>query len=648
LQQTSAAASYSRASFARALPALIVSYSAGPGGAERILADHATALGEDTCVACPEGWLAGAVREHGLRVFPLRARPLELRTRPLAAAADLAGHAREVRALARNLCPRVVVAWGMRSLLACAAARLDPPLVFQHNDLLPGPAVGRAVRSAARRCELVIALSQTIADDLGVPGTRVIRPGVDLDRFRPGPEPGTPSALFLAALVPWKRAELAVEATRIAGVQLVIAGGGTHRPPPASHVTLAGRLDDPRPALHAASCLIHCADREPFGLALVEALACGVPVVAPAAGGPVEIVDDSCGRLFPPGDAGAAARALTDVLRERPAASAAARARAERHFDLRASRRAFADASGAPPAPRAGEGIGIVTVLHDSGPEVRRLMASIDRHLPGARLVAVDSGSATREGADAARAWGARVIELGENVGYGRATNAGLAALGEPVAVIANPDVELLDSSLAELAREAARAPDRILAPLVVQPDGGREPSAHAEPASGPELFAAVLPPTALPRRVRSVAQPSSAARPRRVAWAAGCCLVARTDTLLRLGPFDERTFLYAEDMDLGLRAADAGVETWFHPEARVLHDRAHSTGRAFGGEAFGLLARRRAEVVGELRGRRRARLDALVQAATFTNRIAIRTLLRRPAGRERAQLRAIRGRSAR
>src|SRR3954447_22920837 len=94
-----------------ALPALIVSYSAGPGGAERILADHASALGDDTCVACPEGWLADAIREQGLRHFPLKERPLELRGQSVRAALRLAGHAREVRELVRNLRPRVVVAW---------------------------------------------------------------------------------------------------------------------------------------------------------------------------------------------------------------------------------------------------------------------------------------------------------------------------------------------------------------------------------------------------------------------------------------------------------------------------------------------------------------------------------------------------------
>jgi GT2 family glycosyltransferase len=199
-----------------------------------------------------------------------------------------------------------------------------------------------------------------------------------------------------------------------------------------------------------------------------------------------------------------------------------------------------------------------------------------------------------------------------------------MAAVEEPVAVVVNPDVELLDSSLAELARHA-RESDRILAPLVVQADGRREPSEHDEP---PET--------------RLVAAPPRAPRRRRVAWATGCCLVARTETMRRLGPFDERTFLYGEDMDLGLRASDAGVETWFEPSARVLHVRAHATGRAFGGEAFELLARRRAEVVEERRGPAKRRLDTAAQALTFTTRIAAKSLLRRPNGRERAQLRAL------
>ena len=105
-------------------------------------------------------------------------------------------------------------------------------------------------------------------------------------------------------------------------------------------VSFLGHVDDPRTALADAHCLLHCADREPFGLALVEALAAGRPVVAPAAAGPLEIVTPACGRLYAPGDADAGAAALRAVLAD-PDAAAAARERAAR-FDRAAAARRFA------------------------------------------------------------------------------------------------------------------------------------------------------------------------------------------------------------------------------------------------------------------------------------------------------------------
>jgi N-acetylglucosaminyl-diphospho-decaprenol L-rhamnosyltransferase len=145
-----------------------------------------------------------------------------------------------------------------------------------------------------------------------------------------------------------------------------------------------------------------------------------------------------------------------------------------------------------------------------------------------------------------------------------------------------------------------------------------------------------------MPPPLRRAACPWTDARARRVGWAVGCCLAARTSTLRRLGPFDERTFMYGEDLDLGLRAADAGVETWFRPEAKVLHHRAHSSARAFGGEPFDLLATRRRQVVMARRGRARAQLDDALQLTTFANRVLIKALARRDNRRERAQLGAL------
>jgi GT2 family glycosyltransferase/glycosyltransferase involved in cell wall biosynthesis len=644
------------------LPALFVSYAGVLGGAERLLLDVAGGLAETPTLACPAGPLAERARGDGLHVLELRERPLELRgsvRHRAAAPLHLAAHARELRALVRDIEPDLLVAWGMRPMLAAASLRgtRRPPLLFQHNDLLPGPAIARAVRAAARHADAVCAPSECIARELGLPA-RVINAGVDLTRFQPTPQPdGPPEVLVLGAIVEWKRPDLALEAVRgLPGVRLRIAGtplgaegerllaslrGRAAEPDLADRVEFAGSVDAAE-ALARATCLLHCAEREPFGMVIAEALAAGRPAVVPASCGPGEIVDEGCGRLYPPGDAAAAATALAEVIRT-PELGAAARERAERLYDVGRTRRSYAalveELAGrrSPVADR----LAVVTVTHNSERDLPRLLASVRAHLPGARMVVVDSGSSDGS-AEVARTAGAHVIELGENVGFGRASNAGLEHVDEPITVLVNPDVELVDGSLATLAEEL-RGSDCILAPAVLLPDGSRQDNAQAEPGSVAALAIAAVPPALMPPPMRVRACPWTSSRPRHVGWAVGCCLAARTDTLRKLGPFDERIFMYGEDLELGLRAADQGIQTWFWPDARVIHRGAHSTEPAFGGEAFELLAEQRHKVIAERRGRRAARRDDILQGLTFANRIALKTLAARSTKREREQLRALR-----
>ena len=610
-------------------------------------------------MACPAGPLADAARSRRLAVLSPPLRSLELRrsVRDRAGhAARLALHGREAATLARDLGSDVVVAWGMRSLLALSAAlpRRRPALVFAHNDLLPSAAIAAAVRAAARRADRVIALSQTVADDLDPARTEVILPGVDLDAWTPGVPAEPPYALVLGAIEPWKRPELALEAVaRVDGLRVVFAGepigsGGERllerlreraaRPDLDGRVELRGRVADPRPLLEGASVLLHCADREPFGIAMIEALAAGVPVVAPASGGPTEIVTKACGRLYPAGAAAAAAQALRECL-GRPEMRAAARARAAA-FDAEATREAWREAVGAVRRPakpgKQSVDVAYVTVTHNSARDLERLLRSLPSD---ARVVVVDAAS-TDDSVAVARAHDARVIE-GDNAGYGAAANAGIAACDAAVAVVLNPDVELVDDSLDALA--SAVTPDRILVPLVLLPDGSRQDIAHNGPAGWSDLAIALGPPAALPEPLRTKVQPWRAHAPRKVDWPVGACIAGRTDTLRRLGPFDPAIFLYSEDLDLGLRAQAAGIETWFWPQARVIHHQSHATTRAFGGEPYARLARQRHDVVARRLGERTAARDDLLQALTFANRLALKRLLRRPAAREREQLAAVR-----
>lgn len=659
---------------------LFVSYSGILGGAERVLIDCATSLEGEGCVACPEGPLAQTARESGLRVFPLPGRRLDVRATArdrLRAPMRLAGHALEVQGLVRRLDPDLTVGWGMRSAIACLGTRRSGPVAFQHNDMLPGPIIGAGVRAAAARAAVVIVPSLAVAQDLDprrrlAGRLRVVHPGVDVDRPAAVRAPTwPPEVLVLGALVHWKRPDLALEVCALVrerrpDVRLRFVGapldaedpilGALHqracRPDLAGAVQFAGATADPRGDLARATCLLHCAPREPFGLAVLEALAAGRPAVAPDAGGPREIVDRSCGFLYAPGEAAAAAEAILELLAspERAAAmGAAGRSRALTRFSRSETQAAFAGAIApvrrARPSPTLPKSaLALVTVTHNSERELEALLRSAEQHLPGLRVVVVDCDSQDRSVEVArSRDW-VRTVPLDENVGFGRACNRGIAEVRESVTVLVNPDVELLDDSLLRLAAEALRTdrPERLLAPLVLSPDGSRQDTVHPAPGSPADLLRALIPPVIVPGQAGAMLAPWKARAPRRVGWAVGCAVAARTDTLRRLGPFDEGIFIYGEDLELGLRAAQVGVETWFWPQVRVLHHRAHSTEPVFGGEPFELLASARHDVVARRLGARHARLDDAAQALTFTSRWILKRALGRAASRERHQLEAL------
>src|SRR3954468_21711300 len=97
----------------------------------------------------------------------------------------------------------------------------------------------------------------------------------------------------------------------------------------------------------------------------------------------------------------------------------------------------------------------VVIVLHESAGVLPSLLRSLERHTPEAQVVVVDAASSD-DGAQLAGDAGAEVLELGENRGFGAACNAGVARARHPVTVLLNPDCELLDGKLGELASAAA------------------------------------------------------------------------------------------------------------------------------------------------------------------------------------------------
>ena len=275
----------------------------------------------------------------------------------------------------------------------------------------------------------------------------------------------------------------------------------------------------------------------------------------------------------------------------------------------------------------------VVTVLHESAADLARLLDSLALLPDRPELICVDTSSRD-DGAALAEQWGAEVVELEDNPGFGTANNAGLERVAHDVTVLLNPDCVLLGPGLAELA-DRVRARDALHAPRLLNADGTLQRSAHDVPGGRLAYIAAVVPPRVLPRPLRERLEPFRAASEREVGWATGACLAARTATLRRLGPFDPAQFLYAEDLDLCLRAQAAGVPTILHPDVGLVHRGGHASAD----EPFALKARRRREVIAANLGAAPLRRDDIAQAATF----ALRAAVGRDRARNRAQLAALR-----
>jgi N-acetylglucosaminyl-diphospho-decaprenol L-rhamnosyltransferase len=286
-------------------------------------------------------------------------------------------------------------------------------------------------------------------------------------------------------------------------------------------------------------------------------------------------------------------------------------------------------------------GFAVVTVIHNSAAELEPLLASIHRFLePTPQVVVVDSGSSDA-GVAVARRHGAEIMVLDNNLGFGAGCNAGVERVRAPVTALLNPDVELLDDGLRRLVDEAREA-DVLLAPRLLNPDGSVQDSAHPRPGTLEALIPAALPRPLLPAPVRRRYEPWRSSVPRRVGWAVAAALVARTDLLRRLGPFDPTAFLFYEDLDLCLRAANMGIPTLLRPGVALRHVGGASVERAMGEDNLRLKAERRREVMAR-RGRAALALDDAAQAVTFGLRFAARRLAGRNAAYDRAQLRALR-----
>lgn len=331
------------------------------GGTEHYavrLAAGLRARGHDAILLWGEEVVGERAREAGVPGRRLRLR----------ADGDLPGLLALAAALRRHRADVAIFTKWREFLLGGLAARLaGVPLPVASLGLRVTPRDDLKRRLIFRLAGRVVVNAEEIRDALvarpwiDAAKVKVVHNGVDLARFRPGGDgrpfrvalgvpPGAPLALAVGSLTPQKDHDLLIRAagvlaTRVPEARVAIAGEGFLRPALEARVRalglegrvlLPGFVRDVSGALAAADLLVLSSDNEGMAWVLLEALACGLPIVATDVPGVRACVEEGGnGRVVPPRDAEALAGALAELLADparRRAMGTRSRALAEARF----------------------------------------------------------------------------------------------------------------------------------------------------------------------------------------------------------------------------------------------------------------------------------------------------------------------------
>jgi GT2 family glycosyltransferase len=207
----------------------------------------------------------------------------------------------------------------------------------------------------------------------------------------------------------------------------------------------------------------------------------------------------------------------------------------------------------------------VVVVTYESAAHVGAVLSAVGEQLrDGDELVVVDNASADGSaGVARGAAPQARVLEQAGNLGFAGGCNAGAAASTAPLLLFLNPDAMPAPGCLDGLRDAADAQPSWGAWQALVTMDGGR----RINTSGGVTHFLGM----GWAGRIGELADPPGS--PGEVDFASGAALCARRDAWEEVGGFDERYFMYGEDLDLGLRMWLSGHGVGVVPAARVEHD---------------------------------------------------------------------------
>jgi hypothetical protein len=223
----------------------------------------------------------------------------------------------------------------------------------------------------------------------------------------------------------------------------------------------------------------------------------------------------------------------------------------------------------------------IVIVSFNTRADLAACLASLQATPPSrtSHVIVVDNGSTDGSVEAVRRGWpGVQVLALDRNAGFAAANNVGLRAATAPLTLLLNSDTIVPDGAIDALVARLEATGAVAAGPALVDSQGRPEVSFGRMLSPWSEVVQLVR--TRLASRDGTLARRYVArlvSKERIVDWASGACLLVRREAALAAGLFDERFFMYEEDVDFCAALRSRRGRILFTPGVRVVHLRGRS-----------------------------------------------------------------------
>ena len=212
----------------------------------------------------------------------------------------------------------------------------------------------------------------------------------------------------------------------------------------------------------------------------------------------------------------------------------------------------------------------IITVTYNS--EIALRDHWVNTTLPAnAQWIVVDNNSSDNS-VNVAKRNGAKVIELNKNLGFSAANNIALAEADTEFVIFVNPDVSVVAQDFTIISQVLSENPLSLVSPQLVSLDGTLQPNGRMSPYLIYKVFNRLFP-KLVSGRYTNVFESHETGT---VTWLIGAVVAGRRDVFHHLKGWDDHFFVYYEDADLALRAANLGIKSivlgqlnWVHGWAR-------------------------------------------------------------------------------